>query len=142
MAAKTKGSSKNKPKCKARIARNSGYYWPGPTRLYDPDVGCGAVLLTIEQAHSAVLAIATAFRSGEHDDATMGRLVQVATILDHTFRLNIGLEPLPAGTSVTWCGEPWEVVEWQPHNGFGGCYHLKNSAGQSATATPDEITAD
>ena len=34
----------------------SGVYWPGPTRLYDPVVDCGAVLLTGGQAQALVKA--------------------------------------------------------------------------------------
>jgi hypothetical protein len=125
---------------KPRVDVGTGdFYWPGPTRLYDPEVGCGAVLLTVEQAYSVALAIGEAIRSGEFDEKTTQRMIQALTIIDHTFRLNIGIEPLPAGTEVTWCGEQWEVAEWQPHNGIGGCYHLVNDAGQSATASPDEI---
>lgn len=135
MARKRKSNSNGK----ASDVCGGDYYWPGPTRLYDPDVGCGAVLLTLEQAHAVALAIAESIRSGEFDETITRRMIQAMSIIDHTFRLNIGIEPLPAGTSVTWCGESWEVVEWQPHNGIGGCYHLQNSAGQSATADPDEI---
>ena len=114
MVAKKK---KNKP----RVDVGTGdFYWPGPTRLYDPEVGCGAVLLTVEQAYSVALAIGEAIRSGEFDEKTTQRMIQALTIIDHTFRLNIGIEPLPAGTEVTWCGEQWEVAEWQPHNGIGG----------------------
>lgn len=133
MAAKKKNNSKSVD------GGTSDFYWPGPTRLYDPDVGCGAVLLTIEQAYSVALAIGEAIRSGEFEETTTRRMVQALSIIDHTFRLNIGIDPLPAGTDVTWCGEPWKVAEWQPHNGIGGCYHLINAAGQSATASPDEI---
>lgn len=133
MAAKKKNNSKSVD------GGASDFYWPGPTRLYDSDVGCGAVLLTIEQAYSVALAIGEAIRSGEFEETTTRRMVQALSIIDHTFRLNIGIDPLPAGTDVTWCGEPWKVAEWQPHNGIGGCYHLVNAAGQSATASPDEI---
>ena len=47
----TKKAAKRKPACTARV------WWPGPTRLYDAEVDCGAVLLTGEQARSIVMAV-------------------------------------------------------------------------------------
>jgi hypothetical protein len=46
---------------------------------------------------------------------------------------------LPAGTLVAWAGSRYRVVEWQPHNGIGGAYWLKNSKGESAVAGADEV---
>jgi hypothetical protein len=63
--------------------------WPGPTRLYDPEVDAGAVLLTGEQARAVVLAIADALTNGGHDEATRQRMVSAAEVLNHTFRLGI-----------------------------------------------------
>lgn len=43
------------------------------------------------------------------------------------------------GTAVTWAGKKWTVVEWQPQNGIGGSYWLRNAKGQSAVAGPEEV---
>jgi len=63
--------------------------WPGPTRLYDPDVDAGAVLLTGEQARAIVLAVAHALAHGDHDQATRSRMISATEVLNHTFRLGI-----------------------------------------------------
>lgn len=46
-------------------------YWPGPTRLYDPDVDAGAVLFTGEQARALVRACAAAISEGLVHDKTL-----------------------------------------------------------------------
>jgi hypothetical protein len=38
-------------------------YWPGPMRLYDPEVDAGAVLLTGEQARGLVYAYEEAMKN-------------------------------------------------------------------------------
>jgi hypothetical protein len=63
--------------------------WPGPTRLYDPEVDAGAVLLTGEQARALVLAVAHALAHGDHDQVTKSRLVSATEVLNHTFGLGI-----------------------------------------------------
>lgn len=117
------------------------YYWPGPTRLYDPHVDCGAVLMCGEHAKALVLAVADALRHGGHDEVMRDRMVTAAGILNATFRLGIEQagEPLEPGTMVTWAGSRWKVVEWQPENGIGGAYWLRNRRGEDAVAGPEEI---
>lgn len=46
-----KKAAKRQPACTARV------WWPGPTRLYDAEVDCGAVPLSGKQARSIVMAI-------------------------------------------------------------------------------------
>ena len=73
----------------AEPPRRNPMPWPGPTRLYDPDVDAGAVLLTGEQARAIMLAIADALTHGGHDEATRQRMVSAAEVLNHTFRLGV-----------------------------------------------------
>lgn len=47
---------------------------------------------------------------------------------------------LKPGTPVRWAGGEWKVVEWQPENGVGGSYWLKNRRGDSGVAGPREVT--
>lgn len=48
---------------------------------------------------------------------------------------------LKPGAKVRWTpsGDAYSVVEWQPENGIGGAYWLKNAKGESAVASPDEV---
>lgn len=55
----------------------------------------------------------------------------------HGGGIEIGLEP---GTAVRWGGRRWTVVEWQPHNGVGGAYWLRNQKGEDGVAGPEEVT--
>jgi hypothetical protein len=48
---------------------------------------------------------------------------------------------LKPGTAVRWNGSRWKVVEWQPHNGIGGSYWLRNAKGESGVAGPEEVKA-
>lgn len=131
---------KTKTKKRAKTVVDAGYFWPGPTRLYDPDVDAGAVLLCGEHARALALAVADALRHGRHDEVTRGRMIAAVGILNETFRLGIGDEDrLKPGTAVRWAGGLWRVVEWQPHNGIGGAYWLKNKKGESGVAGPEEI---
>lgn len=43
------------------------------------------------------------------------------------------------GQKVIFDGAIWFVAEWQPLNGIGGCYALRNDFGESATATVGEL---
>jgi hypothetical protein len=133
---KTKKATKN-----PQAVEGFGYYWPGPMRLYDADVDAGAVLLCGEHAKALVLAVADALRSGDHDDATRRHMVTAVGILNTTFRLGIGdSDRLKPGTMVRWAGGGrWRVIEWQPHNGIGGAYWLRNQKGEDAVAGPEEV---
>jgi len=69
-------------------------YWPGPTRLYDKQVDCGAVLLLGNQARALVEAVEiasmvlvdTAELPG--DEALLGAMASAANIL----RFNFGIK--------------------------------------------------
>jgi hypothetical protein len=132
--------TKAKKQAKAKSVADVGYYWPGPMRLYDADVDAGAVLLCGEHARALALAVADALRHGGHDDVTKDRMVTAVGILNETFRLGIGdADRLKPGTTVRWAGGLWRVVEWQPHNGVGGAYWLKNKKNENGVAGPEEI---
>lgn len=45
------------------VAHNE-VFWPGPTRLYDEEVDCGAVMMTGEQARALVAACEAALAEG------------------------------------------------------------------------------
>lgn len=123
---------------KTKTVADVGYYWPGPMRLYD---AAGAVLLFGEHARALVLAVADSLRHGKHDDAIRRQMVTAVGILNETFRLGIGDDDrLKPGTMVLWAGSRWKVVEWQPHNGVGGAYWLRNQKGQDGVAGPEEVT--
>jgi hypothetical protein len=137
-----KTKTKTKKAKAAKQPATVGYYWPGPMRLYDADVDAGAVLLCGEHARALVLAVGDALRQGKHDDATKRHMVTAVGILNTTFRLGIGDdERLKPGTVVRWAGGRWKVVEWQPHNGVGGAYWLRNAKGEDGVAGPEEVMA-
>lgn len=46
-----------------------------------------------------------------------------------------------AGDKVLFDGSVWVVVEWQPLNGIGGCYWIRNAKGENATAAVSELAA-
>lgn len=128
-------------KTKKKRPAAPSYFWPGPTRLYDADVDAGAVLMCGEHARALVLAVADALRHGDHDEVMRDRMVTAVGILNATFRLGVERagKRLKPGTMVTWGGSRWKVVEWQPENGIGGAYWLRNRKGEDAVAGPDEI---
>lgn len=49
------------------------------------------------------------------------------------------LSRLGPGSKVKLWGSTWRVVEWQPENGKGGAYWLRNSKGEDAVAGPDKV---
>ena len=58
----------------------SGVYWPGPTRLYDPVVDCGAVLLTGGQAQALIRAAEEALldvEPGLHQPHTLTTVIEI-----------------------------------------------------------------
>lgn len=63
--------------------------WPGPTRLYDPDVDAGAVLLTGEQAKVLAIAVADSLAHGNNNEARRLQMISAIKVLNHTFRLGI-----------------------------------------------------
>jgi len=76
-------------------------YWPGPTRLYDKRVDCGAVLLLGNQARALVEAVEiasmvlvdTAELPG--DEALLGAMASAANIL----RFNFGIKEVKVAAS-------------------------------------------
>ena len=128
-------------KSKKRIA--AVLPWPGPTRLYDPQVDAGAVLLTGEQARALVATVGAALEIiGGPPKSVERHLFAAVEALNVTFGMGIGEDDEPRhapGTVVRWGGERWKVVEWQPHNGIGGSYWLRNAKGESGVAGHDEV---
>jgi len=89
--AKTNTKTKTKTASRARKAPPAVLPWPGPTRLYDPDVDCGAVLLTGEQARALVAAVALVFESRGAPPESVGRhLFPAIEAINVTFGLGIG----------------------------------------------------
>ena len=68
-------------------------YWPGPTRLYDEDVDCGAVLLTGEQARALLRVCEEAISDGR----VLGHEKRFATIACNTIRFVFGVETYAEG---------------------------------------------
>lgn len=70
-----------KNKCTARL------WWPGPTRLYDDEADCGAVMLTGEQARTLVMAVE---RNCDYDDPSLNgdRLWAAIQSIRATFRID------------------------------------------------------
>lgn len=107
---------------------------------YDADIDVGSVVLAGEHARAIVLAVADSLRSGKHSSAIKAHMLAAVTSLNNVFRLGIG-EPkrFAPGTAVLWGRSRWKVVEWQPDNGIGGSYWLRNAKGKDGVAGPDEV---
>ena len=66
-------------------------YWPGPTRLYDPDVDAGAVLMTGEQARALIEACEAAISEG----LVIGHKKRWATTASNILRFTFGIDTHP-----------------------------------------------
>lgn len=62
-------------------------YWPGPTRLYDPEVDVGAVLLTSNHAAILVKVVADALRLAEYSPRQRHAMATAAATIIETFGL-------------------------------------------------------
>jgi hypothetical protein len=77
----TKKAATRKPACTARV------WWPGPTRFYDADVDCGAVLLTGEQARALVRVVEEHYDLFDQSNES-GRLWSALQTIRATFRID------------------------------------------------------
>lgn len=67
--------------------------WPGPTRLYDPDVDAGAVMLLGEQARALVTAAVMALEyTGHPPEPIAGHLAAAIHAVAETFGIQLDPE--------------------------------------------------
>jgi hypothetical protein len=101
--------------------------------------------VTMSRAEASALlsavSVALDANGGEAPKSVERALYEIVERLNTAFDFGIGEEAgrLKPGAAVTWAGSRWKVVEWQPTNGVGGSYWLRNAKGDDAVAGPDEV---
>lgn len=101
--------------------------------------------VTMSRAEASALlsavSVALDANGGEAPKSVERVLYEIVERLNIAFGFGLGedADRLKSGTVVTWAGSRWKVVEWQPTNGVGGSYWLRNANGDNAVAGPDEV---
>lgn len=83
---------KSRSKTGRIVVSHREVFWPGPTRLYDEDVDCGAVLLTGSQARALLRVCEEALSEGR----VIGHDKRWATSACNLMRWAFGVETYPA----------------------------------------------